>query len=561
MTKLAAVPVALVAMLLAVACGSSPAAAPAEPGDAGDTSGTRAETQAPAVDSDREVGSESIASMLEGRQYHAMTTLADGRLLVVAGKGIAAQSSGYGSGHLDTAEVFDPASNEWLRTGQMGLFRELPAAVTLSDGRVLVTGGATLNRNSTAFTEIWDPATGKWTEVAPMNQAREKMPVVLLGDGRVLAIGGTDDEAQRTATAEVYDPATDTWTEVESMAEKRIWHTATVLPDGRVLVSGGGNPDGPFLSSAEIFDPETGTWSSAGEMNQSRSQHTATLMADGRVLVVGGRGKRQSSEVYDPEINAWHSLAQTAAPRAEHVAIALPDGGVLIAGGSGNIDSVEVYDPVQAAWTEVGTMRFSRYRFVAATLPDGRVALVGGQGKDKLLAESEAFTPPASGRSLDELLAAAESARQEASLAIASATPTPVPTPTPEKERRSTTGEDLEIEFPEAVASEASGRTQVPLSQPVKLALEEAVISPDPSTGATATFTEVVEDNRADGGTATVRVDIRMAFFEHGATDLVLDPDQPGLGLKKLGRIWVGVLDLEQDAAGNPIATVVIFVP
>ena len=59
-------------------------------------------------------------------------------------------------------------------------------------------------------------------------------------------------------------------------------------------------------------------------------------------------------------------------------------------------------------------MKFSRYRVTAQIRPDGRVALVGGQGKDKLLAESEAFTPPNTGRTESELVALAEVARAEA---------------------------------------------------------------------------------------------------------------------------------------------------
>ncbi len=348
MTKLAAVLVALVAMLLAVACGSSPAAAPAEPGDAGDTSGARAETQAPAVDSDREVGSESIASMLEGRQYHAMTTLADGRLLVVAGKGIAAQSSGYGSGHLDTAEVFDPASNEWLRTGQMGLFRELPAAVTLSDGRVLVTGGATLNRNSTAFTEIWDPATGRWTEVAPMNQAREKMPVVLLDDGRVLAIGGTDDEAQRTATAEVL----------------RLRH----------------------LDTAEVFDPASNEWLRTGQMGLFRELPAA--VSDGRVLVTGGATLNRNSTARDHPATGWTEVAPMNQAREKMPIVLLRRAGPTDVSGGGPWES----------WTEVESMAEKRIWHTATVLPDGRVLVSGGGNPDgPFLSSAEIFDPEGPG--------------------------------------------------------------------------------------------------------------------------------------------------------------------
>ena len=233
--------------------------------------------------------------MVEGRQYHALVVLSDGRLLAIGGKGIAAQSHGRGSPHLSTVEIFDPAANEWVRTESMSLPRERPAAVTLADGRVVAAGGATLDRNSTNVTEIWDPETGLWTRAASMNQAREKMPVVLLGDGRVMVIGGADSEAQRSATAEIFDPDSGTWTEVAPMAEKRIWHTATTLADGRVLVTGGGNPDGPFLASAEIFDPETGVWTSARQ--HDRVALPAHRYTDGGWSRAGGRRPGQEAEL------------------------------------------------------------------------------------------------------------------------------------------------------------------------------------------------------------------------------------------------------------------------
>jgi len=43
-------------------------------------------------------------------------------------------------------------------------------------------------------------------------------------------------------------------------------------------------------------------------------------------------------------------------------------------------------------------------------------------------------------------------------------------------------------------------------------------------------------------------------------SDLTLEADgQPAA--KKLGRYWIGVVDLEYDSDNNPIATVVVFKP
>jgi hypothetical protein len=543
------------AAIAATACGGAATSTPEQ----GATDETVSGTSSSSPSSPQQGKFEAIAPMKEGRQSHAMVLLHDGTIMAIAGQGLG-NTATYNA-NLNSAEVYDPTTNEWTLTGTLNAFRVNPAAITLSDGRVLVAGGGTVDRNATALAETWDPATGQWTEIAPMNQAREKMPMVQLNDGRILVVGGSDETAQRTVTVEIYDLTTDTWTDVPPMGDKRIWHTATLLTGGKVLVTGGGNPDGPFLSSAEVFDPATETWSSAGQMNVSRSQHTATLLTDGRVLVVGGRGKRQTSEIYDPVTNTWGTFADTNIPRAEHVALELPDGNVIVAGGTGNRDSIEVYDPISATWTLVGTMKLSRYRFTGTLLGDGRVALVGGQGKESTLADSEAFTPVLSNRTEAELLAAAEQARAQIAAALASATSTPVPSATPEPDREATTGEGLDLVFAAALESDESGRTTVPLNQPVRLALDQAVISPDPNTGATATFTEVVEDSRAGGGKATITVSIRMGFFEQGTTDLTLDPTDPDSAVKKLGRLWVGLVALEENAAGAPVASVVIFLP
>ncbi len=75
------------------------------------------------------------------------------------------------------------------------------------------------------------------------------------------------------------------------------------------------------------------------------------------------------------------------------------------------------------------------------------------------------------------------------------------------------------------------------------------------------TFIEVVSDDRENGGTAVIQIDIRMGFFGQGGTELALEAGQTTPAVKKLGRLWIGLLDLEYDFDNNPIATVTIFKP
>ena len=499
-----------------------------------------------------------LAPMIEKRQDFELVVLSDGRLLSVGGRGV-----GHGEAFMnsvDTTELYDPVNDKWTLSGHMNDIRSVPRAVELKDGEVLVTGGGGRHQNSTSLTEIWDAGTGEWTIVAPMNQAREKFGLIRLEDGRVIAIGGSDDVGQHTPTAEIYDPAADTWTLTDPMGENRIWHTTTVLTDGRILVTGGGNPDGPFKKSAEIFDPATEKWQYAGEMSVSRSQHTATLMGDGRVLVVGGRGKRKTSEIYDPVTNTWGSVTETTSPRAEHIAIANSDGSVLVAGGIGNLQSMELYDPISNSWTEVGNMQYSRYRMHAYKRDDNSIMIIGGQGLETVLAETEVINITLANRTQAELDANAESARSGVQEVALNATPTPLPTPTPPPDRKSIDSEGMDLDFPEAIESDPSGTTITPLGDPVKLAIGQTVISPNPDSGMAGRFEAVVSDDRESGGTAVVTIFIRMGFFDQGTTDLTLEAGG-GPAAKKLGRLWIGVTALEYDSDNNPIASVVVFKP
>ena len=81
--------------------------------------------------------------------------------------------------------------------------------------------------------------------------ARRDHTATLLTDGRVLVVGGAG--GTRLASAEVWDPATETFGPAGSLAEAREFHTATLLPDGRVLVTGGYG--GTILASAEVWEP------------------------------------------------------------------------------------------------------------------------------------------------------------------------------------------------------------------------------------------------------------------------------------------------------------------
>jgi hypothetical protein len=48
---------------------------------------------------------------------------------------------------LDSAEIYDPGTNQWIATPPMPSATRLPVVVRLQDGRVLATGGHDFNGN------------------------------------------------------------------------------------------------------------------------------------------------------------------------------------------------------------------------------------------------------------------------------------------------------------------------------------------------------------------------------------------------------------------------------
>jgi hypothetical protein len=361
----------------------------------------------------------------------------------------------------------------------MAIARASTHAVLLGDGRVLVVGTHPYPEiGDTAKAEIWDPATGAWHPTASLNNPRIDFAAVSLADGRALVSGGMNATDQSFSSAYVYTPGSDNWSKVGLLERARTSPAAAVLGDGRVLVAGGyfriaptygrvrapetvlaayhppslrGSPlagpriadidppnVGAALATAELFDPLSGNWSTTGPLKYARFGAAAATLADGRVLVVGSgsgesgvtvnAGAYDSAELYDPKTgrfsltgplpeidrSALQELGEEGAspvPESDPVVsevgtlVALDDGGaVLIAHAGwwkhvGEITRSFRFDARAGRWSEIG----QTFVFVSdqgdpegvplvtrgvrrladamvARLPDGRVLVAGGAG-------------------------------------------------------------------------------------------------------------------------------------------------------------------------------------
>jgi hypothetical protein len=218
----------------------------------------------------------------------------------------------------------------------MNIERGGHTATRLSDGRVLVAGGAN-GTGALNESEIYDPVSATFSTAGNMDTARADHSATLLADGRVLIAGGRNGGGA-VASTEIFDPATGAFTSGPSMNVARAGHSATLVANDRVFVAGGG--------SAEIVDVAAGTSTAAGTMGGARSMHSAALLQDGRVLLVGGKDTSgnalASGEIFDGSFSTVGNAMKTGRVRA-HVRV-LFDGKVQIIGGN-NDGSMEIYDP------------------------------------------------------------------------------------------------------------------------------------------------------------------------------------------------------------------------
>ncbi len=324
-------------------------------------------------------------SMAQRRDFHTATVLPTGKVLI---------AGGYAGGAINEAELYDPARGSFTKTGNLTSARALHTATLLSDGNVLIAGGendcTAKGCTTLATAELYDPKTGRFTRTGSMLTARDGHTATLLQNGQVLiAAGCCDFFGNVLSSAELYNPATGKFKATSDLNNARTEHTATLLKNGGVLIVGGtdfynpGQPTELYVPASRIFVQMNSTY-------YGRLDQTATLLQDGDVLVAGGivssgtearigQSPDQANQegriaelfvLLAPEYGDWFVLNSLMIDvRSSHSATLLQNGNVLIAGGydgSKWIASAEVFNVKTGTFAATGSMNTARGRQTAS---------------------------------------------------------------------------------------------------------------------------------------------------------------------------------------------------
>jgi hypothetical protein len=138
-------------------------------------------------------------SMTTARDFHTSIVLFDGRVFIGGGEADERPSGFIGPTPRPAApwaELYDPTSNTFRPTGSPKTARDNFTATLLPGGRVLIAGGSKHNDfpsfspAALASAELYDPTDGTFRPTGTMTVARDGHTATLLSDGRVLVAGG-----------------------------------------------------------------------------------------------------------------------------------------------------------------------------------------------------------------------------------------------------------------------------------------------------------------------------------------------------------------------------------
>jgi hypothetical protein len=191
----------------------------------------------------------ALPDLPAGRFAAVSVALPDGRTMLIGGV----------SGEQAVASVVVLAADGsgWSDLPPLLGTRADAAATLLSDGKVLVAGGKSGPDSVLNSAELWDPATQKWTALPPMAHKRSHLAACVLPSGRVAVVSGYGADGASRKDGEVFDPVKREWEPLGAeMANVHCNISVVAVAGGLVAVSEVGDID----IRNELYDEESGRW-------------------------------------------------------------------------------------------------------------------------------------------------------------------------------------------------------------------------------------------------------------------------------------------------------------
>jgi hypothetical protein len=157
------------------------------------------------------------------------------------------------------------------------------------------------NEEERKSAEIYDPRSDRFTRTGDTLKLWGRCHAALLSDGRVLVTGWAGRDSEE---AEVYDPRIGTFSSAAKLPYVLAEPVPSRLSDGHVLVTGIAIPFYPVHKDglvAQLYDWKSNAFESIGAIPPDRSEYTSTTLTGGFVLIAGG-------EALDPPIYPDSSL-------------------------------------------------------------------------------------------------------------------------------------------------------------------------------------------------------------------------------------------------------------
>lgn len=216
----------------------------------------------------------SQMTAMNKRRCYVMTASVGGKLYAFGG------SEGQGLTRHQSAECYDPLTNEWSFIPNMISQRSDGAVAVGADGNIYIFGGFT-GHEILSTVEIYDPERNAWSMGPSMSVPRSGCQAVC-HDGHIYVMGGFDG-SQRLALVEslATGPRSSEWRQwrrKSDMITQRSNFTATSI-DGKIMVAGGFNGAG-VTDRVEMYFPEENIWLSSTPLRKKKSALAMITVSD-----------------------------------------------------------------------------------------------------------------------------------------------------------------------------------------------------------------------------------------------------------------------------------------